>query len=87
MPDMQKKYKEEIRPALQAKLGLKNVMQIPGLKRLLSALEYLQTLIVTLFLRRKSRLVLLQDNILLLLKPAKTLLTLNFALVKTSELW
>jgi large subunit ribosomal protein L5 len=34
MPDMQKKYKEEIRPALQAKLGLKNVMQIPGLKKI-----------------------------------------------------
>ena len=34
MPDMQKKYKEEIRPALQAKLGLENVMQIPGLKKI-----------------------------------------------------
>lgn len=34
MPDMQKKYKEEVRPALQAKLGLKNVMQIPGLKKI-----------------------------------------------------
>ncbi|MDD5728163.1 MAG: 50S ribosomal protein L5 [Victivallales bacterium] len=34
MPDMQKKYKEEVRPALQARLGLKNVMQIPGLKKI-----------------------------------------------------
>jgi hypothetical protein len=25
MPDMQKKYKEEVRPALQAKLGLKSL--------------------------------------------------------------
>ena len=31
MPDMKKKYNEEVRSALQAKLGLKNVMQIPKL--------------------------------------------------------
>ncbi|MDD5698181.1 MAG: 50S ribosomal protein L5 [Victivallaceae bacterium] len=34
MPDMQKKYKEEVRPALQTKLGLRNVMQIPSLKKI-----------------------------------------------------
>lgn len=34
MPDMQKKYREEVRPALQAKLGLKNVMQIPSLRKI-----------------------------------------------------
>lgn len=34
MPDMSKKYKEEIRPALQAKLGYKNVMQIPKLEKI-----------------------------------------------------
>ena len=31
MPDMKKKYMDEVRGALQAKLGLKNVMQIPKL--------------------------------------------------------
>ncbi len=34
MPDMKKKYTEEVRPALQAKLGLKNVMQIPKLEKI-----------------------------------------------------
>lgn len=34
MPDMKKRYNEEIKPALQAKLGLKNVMQIPKLKKI-----------------------------------------------------
>jgi len=34
MPDMKKKYNEEVRPALQAKLGLKNVMQIPKLEKI-----------------------------------------------------
>ena len=34
MPDMKKKYNEEVRSALQAKLGLKNVMQIPKLKKI-----------------------------------------------------
>ena len=34
MPDMMQKYKEEIRPALQAKLGCKNVMQIPKLEKI-----------------------------------------------------
>ncbi len=34
MPDMKKKYNEEVRPALQAKLGLKNVMQIPKLTKI-----------------------------------------------------
>lgn len=34
MPDMMKKYKEEIRPALQSKLGYKNVMQIPKLEKI-----------------------------------------------------
>jgi large subunit ribosomal protein L5 len=34
MPDMSKKYKEEIRPALQAKIGYKNVMQIPKLEKI-----------------------------------------------------
>lgn len=34
MPDMSKKYREEIRPALQAKLGITNVMQIPKLQKI-----------------------------------------------------
>ncbi len=34
MPDMKKKYVEEVRSALQAKLGLKNVMQIPKLEKI-----------------------------------------------------
>ncbi len=34
MPDMMKKYKEEVRPALQEKLGYKNVMQIPKLTKI-----------------------------------------------------
>lgn len=34
MPDMNKKYREEVRPALQAQLGLKNVMQIPKLEKI-----------------------------------------------------
>ncbi|MCP3967574.1 MAG: 50S ribosomal protein L5 [Lentisphaerae bacterium] len=34
MPDMQKKYKEEVRPSLQAKLGYKNVMQIPKIQKI-----------------------------------------------------
>ena len=34
MPDMMQKYKSEIRPALQTKLGLKNVMQIPKLEKI-----------------------------------------------------
>ena len=32
MPDMRKYYNEQVRPALQEKLGLKNVMEIPKLK-------------------------------------------------------
>lgn len=34
MPDMKKKYTDEVRSALQAKLGLKNVMQIPKLEKI-----------------------------------------------------
>ena len=34
MPDMMKKYKDEIRPALQSKLGYRNVMQIPKLEKI-----------------------------------------------------
>ncbi len=34
MPDMKKKYVDEVRPALQAKLGLANVMQIPKLEKI-----------------------------------------------------
>ena len=34
MPDMMKKYRDEVRPALQAKLGYKNVMQIPSLRKI-----------------------------------------------------
>ena len=34
MPDMKKKYVEEVRGALQAKLALKNVMQIPKLQKI-----------------------------------------------------
>ena len=34
MPDMMKKYKTEVRPALQAKIGCKNVMQIPKLEKI-----------------------------------------------------
>jgi large subunit ribosomal protein L5 len=34
MPDMKKKYAEEVRTALAEKLGIKNVMQIPKLKKI-----------------------------------------------------
>ena len=34
MPDMMKKYKDEVRAALQAKLGYENVMQIPKLTKI-----------------------------------------------------
>ena len=34
MPDMSKKYKEEVRPALQSKYGIKNVMQVPKLTKI-----------------------------------------------------
>ena len=34
MPDMMKKYKDEVRVALQSKLGYKNVMQIPKLTKI-----------------------------------------------------
>ena len=34
MPDMKKKYDEEIRQALAEKLGIKNVMQIPKLQKI-----------------------------------------------------
>ena len=34
MPDMKKKYVEEVRAALQSKLELKNVMQIPKLQKI-----------------------------------------------------
>ncbi len=34
MPDMKKKYKEEIVPALKAKRNYKNVMQIPKLEKI-----------------------------------------------------
>lgn len=34
MPDMMKKYKAEVRPALQAVIGYKNVMQIPKLEKI-----------------------------------------------------
>ena len=34
MPDMKKKYNEEVRSALAAKLGIKNVMQIPKLEKI-----------------------------------------------------
>lgn len=34
MPDMKKKYNEEVRPALMEKLGYKNVMQIPKLQKI-----------------------------------------------------
>ncbi|MBQ7207191.1 MAG: 50S ribosomal protein L5 [Lentisphaeria bacterium] len=34
MPDMKKKYVDEVRGALQAKLALKNVMQIPKIKKI-----------------------------------------------------
>ena len=34
MPDMKKKYVEEVRAALQSKLALKNVMQIPKIKKI-----------------------------------------------------
>lgn len=34
MPDMKKKYNEEVRGTLQARLGLKNVMQIPKLEKI-----------------------------------------------------
>jgi large subunit ribosomal protein L5 len=34
MPDMKKKYNEEVRSALAEKLGIKNVMQIPKLEKI-----------------------------------------------------
>lgn len=34
MPDMKKKYNEEVKPALMQKLGLKNVMEIPKLTKI-----------------------------------------------------
>ena len=34
MPDMKKKYVEEVRSALAEKLGIKNVMQIPKLEKI-----------------------------------------------------
>ena len=34
MPDLKKKYMEEVRGALQAKLGLKNVMELPKLEKI-----------------------------------------------------
>lgn len=34
MPDLKKKYTEEVRPALQKKLGLKNAMEIPKLTKI-----------------------------------------------------
>lgn len=34
MPDMKKKYKEQIVPELQKKLGVKNVMQVPKLMKI-----------------------------------------------------
>ena len=34
MPDMKKKYDEEVRKALAEKLGIKNVMQIPKLQKI-----------------------------------------------------
>ncbi len=34
MPDMKKKYKEQVIPELQKKLGLKNVMQVPKLEKI-----------------------------------------------------
>lgn len=35
MPDMKKKYNEEVRSALAEKLGIKNVMQIPKLVKII----------------------------------------------------
>lgn len=34
MPDMKKKYNEEVKPALKEKLGYTNVMQIPKLQKI-----------------------------------------------------
>ena len=34
MPDMKKKYNEEVRSALAEKLGIKNVMQIPKIEKI-----------------------------------------------------
>ncbi len=34
MPDMKKKYNEEVVPALMTKMGYKNVMQVPKLKKI-----------------------------------------------------
>jgi large subunit ribosomal protein L5 len=34
MPDMLKKYNEEVRPALMEKLGYKNVMQLPRIEKI-----------------------------------------------------
>ena len=34
MADMKKKYNEEVVPALMKKMGYKNVMQVPKLKKI-----------------------------------------------------
>ena len=34
MPDMKKKYNEEVIPALKEKLGVTNVMQVPKLQKI-----------------------------------------------------
>jgi large subunit ribosomal protein L5 len=34
MPDMSKKYKDEVKPALMQKLGYKNIMQVPRLVKI-----------------------------------------------------
>ncbi len=34
MPDMHKKYNDEVKPALQKKLGCKNIMEVPKLQKI-----------------------------------------------------
>ena len=34
MPDMKKKYEEEVVPALKEKLGISNIMEVPKLKKI-----------------------------------------------------
>ena len=34
MPDMKKKYNEEVVPALKQKLGITNIMQVPKLQKI-----------------------------------------------------
>ena len=87
MPDMQKKYKEEIRPALQSKLGLKNVMQIPGLKKIVISTGISSEADRDTFSEAQKQIGLITGQHPVITKAVKTLLILNFVLVNKPELW